>query len=461
MRFLLLLAATFLVVTGINAQQKFPAVLKGHALLADSFRVDVPADAPEFFQTAGKYTGSGKKRMDKIGGLPAVFDTNADPSTPRPVNVSLPIKGQSVQGMSGVRYLGNGMFALITDNGYGSKFNSPDAILMVHVIQYDWATGGANYIRTIFLSDPNKKLPFQIVAETTKTRYLSGADLDIESINFIGDTMWIGEEFGPYLLEFDWDGKLLNFYENAVPGIGSAKAPENYNIFPLPTNGQPGAVTFEVRRSRGFESSASTIDGKFIYALFEGPLWNATNSTYEQKDGVFFNRMIKFNVTSRNWTGEQWFYPLENAANVLGDMAMIDDTSAIVIERDDTTEGDPDFGCKAGQNNTGTYCFARPAAFKRVYKIVIGEPGTYVKKVGYIDLIDIDDPNGVAKIGKKSNGKFVMPHQNPEGVCIVDKTTIAVVNDNNYPGNAGRTLAGKPDDNEIAWLSVPEFLAAV
>ncbi|KAJ3316452.1 hypothetical protein HDU93_004420, partial [Gonapodya sp. JEL0774] len=154
----------------------------------------------------------------------------------------------------------------------------------------------------------------------------------------------------------------------------------------------------------------------------------------------------------------QWYYPLELSTNVLGDMAMIDDTSAIVIERDDTTEGDADFKCAA---NATDYCFARPAAFKRIYKIVIGEPGTFVTKVGYIDLTDIDDPNGVAKIGKKTNGKFLMPHQNPEGVCIVDGTSIAVVNDNNYPGNAGRTLVGKPDDNEIAWLSVPEFLAAV
>ncbi|KAJ3324384.1 hypothetical protein HDU93_002820, partial [Gonapodya sp. JEL0774] len=211
MRFGLLAIAALLVAAGADAQaKKFAAVLKGHALLPDSFRVDPPADAPAFFATAGKFTASNKKRADIVGSLPVTTDTNAAASKPRPVNVSMPIKGQSVQGMSGIRYLGNNIFAEITDNGYGSKFNSPDAMLMIHLIYYDWATGGANYIRTIFLSDPKKILPFLIVTETTERRYLTGADLDIESINFVKSSIWIGDEFGPYLLEFDWDGVLQN-----------------------------------------------------------------------------------------------------------------------------------------------------------------------------------------------------------------------------------------------------------
>lgn len=55
----------------------------------------------------------------------------------------------------------------------------------------------------MFLSDPNKKVPFVIVNEGTGRRLLTGSDFDPESIQPIGDSVWIGEEFGPYLVEFN------------------------------------------------------------------------------------------------------------------------------------------------------------------------------------------------------------------------------------------------------------------
>ena len=60
----------------------------------------------------------------------------------------------------------------------------------------------------MFLSDPDKKAPFPIVMEGAAKRYLTGADFDVESIQPVADGFWVGEEFGPYILKFDLEGKL-------------------------------------------------------------------------------------------------------------------------------------------------------------------------------------------------------------------------------------------------------------
>ena len=83
-----------------------------------------------------------------------------------------------------------------------------------------------------------------------------------------------------------------------------------------------------------------------------------------------------------------------------------------------------------------------PAKFKRVYKISLKDADTdgFVKKIGYVDLLDIKDPNGVAKRGTK-DGVFKFPFVTIEDVDVVDGEHIVVANDNNLltPPVANRT----------------------
>jgi hypothetical protein len=81
-----------------------------------------------------------------------------------------------------------------------------------------------------------------------------------------------------------------------------------------------------------------------------------------------------------------------------------------------------------------------------------------VKKVGYIDLMDIDDPNKVARQGGK-DGKFTFPFFTIENVDVIDGDRIIVGNDNNLPFSSGRAL-GKSDDNELIILKVTDLLKA-
>ncbi|WP_421656302.1 glycerophosphodiester phosphodiesterase family protein [Leptothermofonsia sp. ETS-13] len=128
-----------------------------------------------------------------------------------------PFPGQPVQGFSGVQFAGNdGTFWFMPDNGFGRKENSSDFLLRIYRVEpnfrgEDGGDGSVDILDFIQFSDPDRKIPFSIVNENTSDRLLTGADFDIESFVLADDgTIWIGDEFGPYLLHFDATGKLLD-----------------------------------------------------------------------------------------------------------------------------------------------------------------------------------------------------------------------------------------------------------
>ncbi|WP_428668981.1 esterase-like activity of phytase family protein [Reyranella sp.] len=423
-----------------SAQPKFPAVLEGHAILPAMTLVPAPADAPQELQLSGRYATPKPMRVDEpetAMGISALSDKAA----PRPTGLKLPFKGQPVQGLSGIRDLKDGTFLTVTDNGFGSKANSPDAMLMFHVIKPDWKAGTIERVSTSFLHDPDRKVPFRIVNENTPRRYLTGSDFDLESIQPVGDALWFGEEFGPFLIKTDRSGKVLAVFQTQVDGK-VARSPDNPGVT-MPS--APGAVAFEVRRSKGFEGMAQSPDGKTLYPLLEGPL-----------TGEAFLRVLEFDVAKEAFTGKSWKYKLEAPGNAIGDFNMIDATTGLIIERDDS-EGDPALACK---DVAKPDCFNVPAKFKRIYKVDLAQADAdgFVKKVGYIDLMDIEDPNKIARQGGR-DGKLGFPFFTIENVDVVDADHIIVGNDNNLPFSSGRAL-GKADDNEMVILKVGELLRA-
>ncbi len=447
----LLASTAILLATSAMAQTKYPAVLEGHAVLPAMTLVPAPADAPEQLQISGRYAGPPGQRIDtpeSVPGISALSDKNA----PRPTGISLPFKGQPVQGLSGIKNMKDGTFLTLTDNGFGSKANSPDAMLMFHVLKPDWKTGAVERVSTTFLSDPDRKVPFRIVNENTPKRYLTGSDFDIESIQPIGDNLWFGDEFGPFLIKTDKNGKVLQVFDTLVDGK-PVRSPDNPNLT-MPA--APGPVKFEVRRSKGFEGMAASPDGKFLYPLLEGPLVTADGKP-ESKEGTSYLRILEFDVTAGAWTGKSWKYALEAPTNAIGDFNLIDAQSGLIIERDDG-EGDPALACAADAIKPD--CFNVPARFKRIYKVDFGQADGdgFVKKVGYIDLMDIDDPNKVARQGGK-DGKLTFPFFTIENVDLIDGERIIVGNDNNLPFSSGRAI-GKSDDNELIILRVTDLLSA-
>jgi hypothetical protein len=434
------------------AQTKYPSVLEGHAILPAMTLVPAPADAPPELQISGRFAGPPTQRIDTPESVPGI-SALSDKAAPRPTGISLPFKGQPVQGLSGIKNLKDGTFLTLTDNGFGSKANSPDAMLMFHVVKPDWKAGTVEHVSTTFLSDPDRKVPFRIVNENTPKRYLTGSDFDIESIQPIGDALWFGDEFGPFLIKTDKNGKVLAVFDAKVDGK-VVRSPDNPYVVPP---GVPGMMKFEVKRSKGFEGMAASPDGKFLYPLLEGPLWVEATNSFESKDGKTYLRILEFDVDKAAFTGKSWKYPLELPGNAIGDFNLIDATSGLIIERDDS-EGDPAQACPEGGPKPD--CFNVPAKFKRIYKIDFAQADAdgAVKKVGYIDLMDIDDPQKLARQGGK-DGKLTFPFFTIENVDIIDADHIIVGNDNNLPFSSGRAL-GKSDDNELILLKVPDLLHA-
>lgn len=413
-------AAAFLVALGtVRASSPtdgaYPAVLAGHAILPSLTLLDLPPDAPAELRTSGKY---------------------ADP--PEAGDVEWPIAGQPAQGHSAIRRADDGSFWVLTDNGAGSKANSPDFMLHLSRYRVDFAAGDVTRLQTLFLRDPQQVAPFRIVTDGTAERYLTGGDFDPESLHFAGGQMWIGDEFGPYLLKFDPDGRLLDAFETLVDGR-PARSPDH--------PGGPGGV--EVARSKGLEAMAGSPDGRLLYPMLEGPLAGESDPRAV--------RILEFDVTAGRWTGRHWTYLLEQDGNAIGDLTMIDATTALVIERDGGY-GTADRACPADEQRSD--CFARPAQFKRVYKIEMGEErvGGPVRKIGHLDLMSIADPRGLARV-PLTGGALAFPFLTIESVDVVDDRHIVVGNDNNLPYSRSRE-PGRIDDNELVLLEVPGLLNA-
>ncbi len=439
-------AIVALLSTPALADQNLPATLAGHAILPAQSFVDAPADAPADLKTSGKYTTG--KRVDSLGSV-------MGKSFERDTGVSVPFKGQPRQGHSGIKKMADGSFWVLTDNGMGSRYNSADSMLYLNRYKIDWEKGEWQPQETVFLHDPDRKVPFRIVHEDTQKRYLTGADFDTEGFQPIGDYFWIGDEFGPYVIKADKTGKVVGVFETMADGK-PVRSPDHWAV---QSPGAPGLsyTNVNLRRSKGFEGFAASTNGKFIYGLLEGPLWDDAKKSWEIIDGKEAARILEFDVASEKWTGRYWHYVFEANGNAIGDFNMIDADAGLVIERDNG-EGTTDKACANGVR--GTDCFPDVAKFKRVYKIELNDAnvGKSVRKIAHIDLMNIQDPNKKAR-KPLNGGVMTFPFFTIENVDLVDDKHIVVGNDNNLPFSTSRE-PNKADDNELLLLEVEAFLKA-
>jgi hypothetical protein len=441
-------ALTALAAAPALAQQEFPATLTSHAVLPAATFIAPPADAPASMAHAAKYTTPDRKRSDALGSVPGVDGV-------RSTALSMPFDGQAVQGFSGIKNMGDGTFWSLSDNGFGSKANSVDAALMLHHIRFDWEAGKVERIETVFLSDPDNKVWFPIVNEATKERYLTGADFDVESIQPVEDGFWIGEELGPFLIKVDKAGKVVTVVDTAVDGK-PVRSPDHPAVL-VPASPTAKMPAFNLGRSKGFEGLARSKDGAKLYALLEGAIYK-DDGTQEMVDGQPALRILELDIAKAAWTGRTWLYQFAPGGESIGDFNMIDATTGLVIERDQGV-GSVTKAC-ADPKQPKADCFAAPAKLKRIYKIELTDEnaGKAVRKIGFIDLLNIKDPKNVKRQGG-GEGFYDMPFNTIENVDVIDDSHIIVADDNNLPFSAGRAL-DKADDNEFVILEVPEFLKA-
>lgn len=369
---------------------------------------------------------------------PASGQFNSDGSK----KASAPYSSQPVQGFSAVQFApgARGSYWVMSDNGFGAKYNSVDYLLRIYQITPNPKTpqGGSGTVRVdnfVQLRDPDKKIPFFIVNEFTPERDLTGFDFDIESFVVAQDgTLWVGDEFGPFLLHFDASGKLLDppyptpdFGQGKDPAKDLVRSPQNPAV--LAASPQPGQTSpANLPSSGGYEGLAINPAKTKLYAMLEKTVTGDPASSL---------RVYEFDLVGKRFSGLLGYYKLEAPTNAIGDFSVVNDNEYLVIERDNAT-GDA-------------------AQFKRIYKIDLSKKdalGFFAKEL-VVDLLNIADPANLTPYTR--DGVFRFPFVTIEGVLVLDANTLLVLNDNNYPGTGGRGQ-GIKDDNEMVWLKLEKPL---
>lgn len=334
---------------------------------------------------------------------------------------------QAVQGFSAIWPVdasGDHWWALV-DNGYGAKINSADALLRIYKLRVTWATDrthktGRVAVDPAFvqLADPGRKLPFPIARGDTKERWLTGADLDPESFVRMPDgSFWIGDEFGPFLFHAGANGVV----SGAPAEIAGLRSPDHPHLQP-PDAGQTSAA--RVRRSRGFEALAAGPGFGTLYPALESEPLNGAR------------RMYEFDTRRGAFTDTSWTVPLESEGL----------TELVGLEQ---IFGTPCADRFLGIERDGAQGDA--AKIKRVHEFRIAESG--LVRTLAVDLLDLLNPAGLGGHPLK----FSFPYITTEALWPVDRSTLVLVNDNNFPGGAGRPGIAR-DRTEFIRLRLPRPL---
>ncbi|SHM96306.1 esterase-like activity of phytase family protein [Cryptosporangium aurantiacum] len=349
--------------------------------------------------------------------------------------VTPPFDGQPIPGFSAAITASPGdksgrRLLAMPDNGFGTKANSADFLLRAYYVRPHYRTGASktpglgdvSIDGFISFRDPDHKVPFAIVNEKTSDRLLTGADFDIESLQRDAQgNLWIGDEFGPYLIKVDKTGKVL---QAPIPLPDGTKSPQSPDL-------KPGE-TPTLAASNGFEALAVSTDGKKLYPILEGPKVADTDKT---------RRVVyEFDIRRNTYTGKTWSINVGAVGQYVADAQVLDGRRIAWLERDNF-EG----------------------AEAKVKKIQIADLNTAdstgaVKSTTIADLLKIADPRKItspARPGEFGVGStYAFPYQSVETILPLTGDRVFVTNDNNFPGNDGR-ITGKADDIELIEIVVP------
>jgi hypothetical protein len=147
--------------------------------------------------------------------------------------------------------------------------------------------------------------------------------LDSEGIRVAPDgSVWISDEYGPYLLHFDQQGKQIG--ELAFPaGFTIARPAENLKT--EMAENHVGRVT-----NRGAEGLALSADGRWLVVAMQGALL--------QDGGAkgLNARLVAYDLHAPAAPPRQFLYPLDSTQLAISEILAVDSSRFLVDERDGT-----------------------------------------------------------------------------------------------------------------------------
>ncbi|MGC4102873.1 esterase-like activity of phytase family protein [Ferruginibacter sp.] len=272
----------------------------------------------------------------------------------------------------------------------------------------------------------------------------SADGIDSEGMALASDgSFWISDEYGPHIIHVDKTGKTLE------------------KINPYTTGRKLPLVLAKRRPNRGMEGLTITPDGKTLVGIMQFPLYNPSSAA---TSGSLVIRIVTFDIASG--ATKEFVYMMDNTTlQAVSEITAIDNNNFLVLERD---------GLFATDANRAT-------VFKKIFKISLtgatdisdATNGANGKLFGGKTVEELKDAatlaaNGIVPVTKTLVADLMKdiptlyPHDKAEGMAIINSTTIAVSNDDDF-GITGankvyeqKVLAGtgKVDRNGIYFIKL-------
>jgi len=281
----------------------------------------------------------------------------------------------------------------------------------------------------------------------------SADGIDSEGMALAADgTFWVSDEYGPHIVHFDANGVTL----------------ERINPFGLGKGGRKIPLVFARRRpNRGMEGLTITPDGKTLVGIMQFPLYNPSSSAVS---GSLAIRILTFDIASGDT--KQYVYLMDKSnLQANSEIAAITNTTFLVLERD---------GEYATDANKST-------VIKKIYKIDlagatdVSDPTNSAggKLFGGKTVEELKDAatlsaNGITPVTKTlvadlmTDVSPVYPHDKAEGLSVINSTTIAISNDDDFgitTGTPSGTYVAKTlpatntiDKNRIVFIKLKTAL---
>lgn len=282
------------------------------------------------------------------------------------------------------------------------------------------------------------EVPYDEKGATTLSYDPDGLDLEGIAYSPADDTFWLCDEYRPSIIQIKRDGTVLGRY---VPkGAKQLLQGSQLNVVEL----FPEVYNKRIS-NRGFEGITISPDGKYLYTSIQSPLANPDTKTGESSRNM---RILKLDLATKQLAGE-YVYVAENAQQfgsvkqkdvVISDLYAMADDVLLIDERD---------------KNAG-----KDAELKRLYKADFSQAANLLgtewsEKLEQLTVEQLRS-GGIVPVAKElavDIAKLGYPWEKIEGIAVLDKRTIAIVNDNDfavdYDENANLKLTGVPTQMHV------------
>jgi hypothetical protein len=257
---------------------------------------------------------------------------------------------------------------------------------------------------------------------------------DLEGLVVAADgTFWAVDEYRPAIYQFSSTGRML---ERFIPA-GGATADGTFGTATLP------AVYAQRRPNRGFEAVA--LEGNKLYAFIQSPIDNPDNAANTVSTTSRNIRILEFDISTKQVTGEYLYIfdavtaPGTARTDKIGDAVSLGNGRFLVVERDDVATNasnklvyEISLANATNINNAANFTLPAGTTIEQLQPAQLTTAG--IRPVSKRLVVN------AAAVGYSGTGLDKI-----EGLALIDPTTIAVINDNDF-GVSGAGLVF-PVDN--------------